>query len=309
MTKEDYYRYLAIIIFSALIISMWCGLGKCTQPADGPGGSCYTHEDYTQEKYGSGATAYYVFIPNNPGITNPVPMVVFLHGLYGTMPSVYIKWIEHITKKGNIVVFPVYQTPTSMISSRIFLKNIIKSVKDVIDKYSQVIDTTRLAIVGHSAGGLLTANLIATAERNDLPMFKAAMCVAPGKTPMFGFEDLSDIPPETYLLIIAGDSDFMVGIKDAMTIFKKTSQVVNRNYILTQTDLPNLAYHFAALAMIGMLDNIDYYCYWKLFDALCDAAFYDDLNREYCLDDTLQQRFMGEKSNGEPYKELIITLP
>lgn len=53
-------------------------------------------------------------------------------------------------------------------------------------------------------------------------------------------------------------------------------------------------------------DTFDYYCLWKLFEALTDAAFYGK-NWEYALDNTPQQRYMGKWSNGVPVKELIVT--
>jgi hypothetical protein len=51
---------------------------------------------------------------------------------------------------------------------------------------------------------------------------------------------------------------------------------------------------------------MDYYSTWKLFDALTDYAFYG-INKEYCLDNTPEQRFMGLWSDGTPVKELIVT--
>jgi dienelactone hydrolase len=53
------------------------------------------------------------------------------------------------------------------------------------------------------------------------------------------------------------------------------------------------------------LNALDYYGLWKLFDGLCDAAFYGK-NREYALGNTPQQRFMGKWSDGLPVKELLV---
>jgi hypothetical protein len=57
---------------------------------------------------------------------------------------------------------------------------------------------------------------------------------------------------------------------------------------------------------IPAINALDYYGVWKLFDGLCDAAFFGK-NREYALGDTSQQRFMGKWSDGVPVKELVIT--
>lgn len=55
-----------------------------------------------------------------------------------------------------------------------------------------------------------------------------------------------------------------------------------------------------------IVNALDFYGTWKLFDGLTDAAFYAK-NREYALGNTPQQRFMGVWSDGVPVKELKIT--
>jgi pimeloyl-ACP methyl ester carboxylesterase len=54
------------------------------------------------------------------------------------------------------------------------------------------------------------------------------------------------------------------------------------------------------------INALDYYGLWKLFDGLCDAAFFGK-NREFALGNTPQQRFMGKWSDGVPVKELLVT--
>jgi hypothetical protein len=52
-------------------------------------------------------------------------------------------------------------------------------------------------------------------------------------------------------------------------------------------------------------NTLDWYCYWKLLDALCDAAFKGQ-NREYALGDTEQQKFMGTWSDGKAVRTLKV---
>ena len=54
------------------------------------------------------------------------------------------------------------------------------------------------------------------------------------------------------------------------------------------------------------IDALDFYAYWKLFDALTDCAFYGK-NREFALGNTPQQRFMGTWSDRTPVQELVVT--
>ncbi|MCX6664133.1 MAG: hypothetical protein NTZ75_07790 [Euryarchaeota archaeon] len=54
------------------------------------------------------------------------------------------------------------------------------------------------------------------------------------------------------------------------------------------------------------VNAMDYYATWKLFDALIDYAFYGT-NKDYCLGNTPEQRFMGLWSRGTSVRELKIT--
>ena len=51
--------------------------------------------------------------------------------------------------------------------------------------------------------------------------------------------------------------------------------------------------------------TVDYYGFWKLFDALTDAAF-KNKNRRYALGNPPEQRFMGRWSDGTQVREPTI---
>jgi hypothetical protein len=145
--------------------------------------------------------------------------------------------------------------------------------------------------------------------------------------------DMKKIPAETLLLAVAGDRDTLVGKTDALRIFRESVMVSpeNKNFVLVVSDAhgtPSLiASHLAPVApdldydtsqgsairrplprVRGvMIDAMDYYCFWKLFDGLCDAAFYGT-DRQYALGNTPEQRYMGRWSDGTAVKELQITV-
>src|SRR5262245_4974237 len=76
-----------------------------SQPKEGPGGSAYAHAALTKHRYRQGAQEYWLFEPAKPK-PESVPVVVFLHGWGAMNPLLYGGWIEHLVKRGNIVVFP-----------------------------------------------------------------------------------------------------------------------------------------------------------------------------------------------------------
>lgn len=342
------------------------------QPASGPGGADYRHRDVTAASYGGGRTQFWLFEPANP-TPKEAPVIVFSHGWGGVEPAPYRAWIDHIVRRGNIVVYPRFQTDNRT-PPREFTLNAIAAVRAALDVLRNdpnrvPADLGRFALVGHSIGGALSANLAALAARAGLPPPRAVMSVGPGKTwnltrlIAFPLEDLSAVPRDTLLLAVAGDRDRIARDVDARRIYHETTQVPphNKNLVLVASDYygspPLEAHHFAPLARSGaaapqtsegrrpgvlrerlaerraargdIVDNrlpdardedelpdvaiatatapdaLDFYAFWKLFDALTDAAFYGR-NREYALGNTPQQRYMGAWSDGRPVRELIV---
>jgi len=327
-----------------------------TQPATGPGGKQYVHAKVTKNRYGTGNQEYWIFEPDTPKPSS-APLLVFIHGWGGMNPLYYGAWLDHLVKRGNIVVYPRYQA-TLLTPVRDFLPSTLGAIKDAITRLQTERghvkpDLNKFAVVGHSVGGLLSASVAALAKDSNLPQVRAVMAVEPGITEApinIPLADLKKIPAETLLLAVAGDQDTLVRDTDAKRIYYESTQVsaANKDFVLMITDAhgtPSLmASHRAPTAMDRSYDNgegvsgtpgnpgrvgnsssrqngdsndsrrlqtmmvnaLDYYGTWKLFDALCDAAFYGK-NREYALGNTTQQRFMGRWSDGVPVKELKIT--
>lgn len=346
--------------FGWVVCGVWlfCGMNlqvmagaptPATQPAEGPGGAGGAEVKYKKvvgKSYGAGGQAYWIFLPGDVGKDKEavvLPVIVFCHGWGALEPAPYGAWIDHLVQRGNIVIFPMYQA--SMVTPpEEFLPNTIAAVKSA--KLELEKDTTRirpdwekLALAGHSVGGVLVANLAALSAKAQLPVPKAVLSVEPGKTWPKGtratvkLEDLSQIPAGTLLLTVVGDSDKVVLEVDAKRIFKETTQIPaeNKNYIRMRSDthgVPELrASHYFPLASNGkyrlgpgaapekdevtrdkqirQCDTLDYYGTWKLLDGLTDTAFFGT-NREYALGNTAQQRFMGKWSDGVAVRELEV---
>lgn len=330
-----------------------------SQPASGPGGKQYAHTSVTKNRYGKGGQEYWIFEPDAPKPAT-APVVVFLHGWGGMNPMYYGAWIDHLVKRGDIVIYPRYQA-SLLTSIQEFTPNTLTAIKGAIERLQTEPghvkpDLNKFATVGHSMGALLAASVAALASESGLPRVTAVMSVEPGITEApisFPLADLKKLPAETLLLAVAGDQDTLVGTSDAKRIYKESTRVPasNKDYVMMVSDsrgTPELqASHRAPTAYnndydsgegIGggpaetsdragglptrrvdgpqvrgrerietmMVNALDFYGTWKLFDGLCDAAFYGK-NREYALGNTPQQRFMGVWSDGVPVKELKIT--
>jgi dienelactone hydrolase len=353
--------FLIFVLFALTIFSSQNPTPP-SQPATGPGGKQYVHASVTKNRYGHGGEEYWIFEPDNPKPA-AAPLIVFLHGWGGINPLYYGAWIDHLVKRGNIVVYPRYQA-SLLTPIQQFTPNTLAAIKDAIARLKAEPghvkpDLSKFATVGHSVGGLLAANVAALASESGLPRVSAVMSVEPGITEApinIPLADLKKIPPETLLLAVAGDQDTLVRDYDAKRVYNESTRVpaANKDYVTLVSDshgLPGLqASHRAPTAFdmaydsgegIGggpaeivsgsdragglptrridgrrserrdrletmMVNALDFYGTWKLFDGLCDAAFYGK-NREYALGNTPQQRFMGVWSDGVPVKELKVT--
>ncbi|HEU4765859.1 MAG TPA: alpha/beta fold hydrolase [Pyrinomonadaceae bacterium] len=346
---------LSLVLFSLTILSAQRATPP-VQPATGPGGKEYLHAAVTKNRYGTGNDEYWIFEPASPTPTT-APVIVFIHGWGGMNPLYYGAWLDHLVKRGNIVIYPRYQA-SLLTPIKDFMPSALGAIKNAVERLQTERthvkpDLNKFAVVGHSVGGLLAANVAALASESKLPQVRAVMSVEPGITedPInIPLADLKKIAAETLLLSVAGDQDTLVRDTDAKRVYYESTTVpaANKDYVLMVTDThgaPSLqASHRAPTAMDRSYDNgegvgggpanpdrvgnsstwqngrssqerrletmmvnaLDYYGTWKLFDALCDAAFYGK-NREYALGNTPKQRFMGVWSDGVAVKELKVT--
>lgn len=295
-----------------------------TQPATGPGGVERAYPNWRSERVGDRPTGYWLFEPldaSGAPPTEPVPLVIFLHGFTAVDPDFYGAWIDHIVRGGAVVVFPFYQTlnPLTLRPSE-YLANAQTAIADAVERLGQSgrarIDSARTAVVGHSAGGVLAVNYAATAAANGLPAPIALMPVEPGGcrgcssdlSGRFGIslEDLSTLDPSIRAIVVAGDADGVVGTEPARHIWESMTSLApgNRDYVLIRSDAhgrPALrANHLMPLdAPFGSVDALDWYGAWKLLDGLLACAF-DGAGCADALGGTPFQTFMGVWSDGTP---------
>ncbi len=267
------------------------------QPESGPGGKDYKYQ-YVKSSYyvpeNNQNYQFWIFEPDSVE-KDTLPVIVFIHGWSAITPKLYTDFIYHIVKKGNIVIFPGYQK-NAFVPPRSFTDNLIKSLQYAFNELNTgghfFPDYERFAITGHSMGGILSANLANRCDSLGFPKPKAVMCQEPGD----GDNNVSE-------------DDKVVGSADADSIYELISHIPheNKDFITVRTDTygePDLIADHSAPTN-SELDAIDFYCFWKLFDALTDAAFYGK-NREYALGNTPEQRFMGLWSDGTPVKEPLV---
>jgi acetyl esterase/lipase len=228
-------RLLSIFLSHTLLATI-CAAEKPfapSQPATGPGGSDYRHAAVRQNKYGQGGTEFHLFEPAEP-VPVEAPVVVFLHGWTAIDPWLYGAWIEHLTKRGNIVIHCRYQE-SALTPPALFTSNCVAAVRAALEELAKAghvkPDTGRFAIAGHSVGGLLTVNLAAVCAEHGLPEPRALLSVQPGRSLQVGrgfgvpMEHLAKLPENALLLCVTGERDHVCGEADARRILAESTAI------------------------------------------------------------------------------------
>ena len=294
-----------------------------TQPEHGPGGSDYKHAQVVGKSYGKGPTAYWIYEPAEP-TPKTAPLVVFNHGWLLHVPGAYAAWTDHLVKRGNIVVYPAYQDSLFTAADQ-FTPNAIRGVLDAIQELQSGRhvrpELDKFAIVGHSAGGVIAADMAVRAKDAGLPAPKALMIVEPGRgnfggKPNLPIDDYTKIPTNLLMLVVVGER-YQLGtdVWPAKLIFSQAPLPPTAKHFITirgdRHGQPALiSDHMAACGKWGSrrpkeVDAVDYYGHWKPFDALCESAF-NGRHRTRTLGNAPEQRYMGRWSDGVPVRELVV---
>ncbi len=211
------------------------------QPPQGPGGADYKISEVVKRGIGTASAGTYVFHGAGPA-AEPRPVAVFLHSWGAVNPGIYGGWIDHLARKGYLVLFPRFQdvnrSRPADASER--AATLIKSTLEALaDDEAAKPDLNRVAYIGHSAGVLIALNLAADATANEIPAPKLIMGLMPGgiasneKERGIMLRDLSTIDPSTLLITMSGDRDYLPSDRASRLILKEASAIpVNRKLFM-----------------------------------------------------------------------------
>ncbi len=305
------------------------------QPASGPGGSDYSHNSVIFSDHTSflNPNGYWLFEPDAPK-PDTANLVVFNHGYGVWNPGPYGQWIEHLVRKGNIVVFPKYQASDASAPSG-YTPAMVNGITDAITELQTGAGRVRprlenFTVIGHSYGGVLSSNIAMEYASYGLPKPAAIVLCQPGDGGFSGgrLASYANMDTSYNMLIIVGDGDAVVGNTFAREIMDSTSiPTTHKNYVTHFADnygAPNIqASHNEPLAKNNTYDGgtmgtvitggyiaskedaVDYYCYWKLADALMNCTYYG-VDCQYAFGDTPEQRNMGKWSDSSEVVKLVI---
>ncbi len=338
MIKKKSISKIILATFGVIPISgsdSFSQISSPPQPTSGPGGSNYIHQSVTKNKYGSGGTAYWLYEPANPK-PDSANVIIFNHGWGALNPACYGKWIEHLVRKGNLIIFPKWQYDLNTFP-QYFTPNATTAVKDAVNELAGNNHVKpryyNTAYIGYSFGGVISANLAILADSAGIPAPKALLVCNGGNGGTQGslLPTYSDMP-DIKLLIISGENDVVVADTFGRMLFDSTMMVnpLFKNHITQYYDghgSPVIeATHNEPISWdsaywssdffdnnwvvnasygVSKSDAVDFFCYWKFADAIADCAFYGT-NCQYVFCKTPEEKFMGNWSDNIPVKELFV---
>jgi acetyl esterase/lipase len=203
------------------------------QPKSGPGGADYVAEEVRKRAVGRASAATFVFHVAAPA-AEPRPVIVFLHAWGAANPQVYGGWIEHLARKGYLVLYPRFQEVgrTRPADATANAASLVKeALAELASDAEARPDLNRVALIGHTAGSPIAANLAALAKTEGLPVPKLVFWVMPGgiasdpKSRGVQLTDLSQIDPATVLVTMIGDREFRAADAAAKRLLREASEV------------------------------------------------------------------------------------
>jgi hypothetical protein len=191
-------------------------------------------------------------------------------------------------------------------------------------------DPSRFALIGHSAGGNLAAQIAAIAAdpHADLPVPQALVIAMPGEIVPTRQPALSSITASTLMIVMVGEEDILVGDLRARQIFAQATSipVSRKRYILFRSDRhgnpPLIAEHTAPSGAHPRLDNgeglfrafqlslaevnaLDRAGFWRMADLTIETSFKGKTLDEAIRDEE-QFKHLGFWSDGRKVTQPIV---
>ena len=319
-------------VWALLFVSTTAFAQTFQQPAIGPGSATYQHDSVLFHNYAETEEGFWLFEPAKP-TPKTTNLIVFIHGYGGFNPMIYGQWIKHLVRQGNTVIYPRYQKNVFSPKPQKFSPNVITGILTAlktIETGDKHIPTNKdeICIVGHSYGGIVGAEITANWKKYKIPKPKGIFLCAPGTGPFKAgrLDSYAGLPTDLKLLVMVNENDYIVGDEMGVKIFETATNTPYRNLIRQQTDSENgisaghnesycvdeafdsghLNYTAKKALRITKTNAVDYYGYWKLFDALIDCSR-NGQHCEYAFGNTTQQRSLGVVEGGSLKKLEVIT--
>ncbi len=285
--------------------------GPISRPASGYGkdGDFEVAEiDFPSPEYTGKDVA--IFYPK--GTTTPRPTIFYAHGFGGENKASWMGIFNFIAKKGYTVVFAPYPTLGVSIDERY---NVMwTSFQAAVKNYPDLIDSTKVGFLGHSFGGGAAIELgyKAFVENGWGENGRFIFTLAPWYAYQITDAQLQSFPANTKFIAQVYDDDVINDHRMAIDIFKNINiPDSEKDFILVKKSVVE-GYTYTAghdlPSSTKAYDAYDYYCLYRLLDALMDYSFNgNETAKNVALGNGSKEQITLPSYNGKALTPLEVT--
>jgi hypothetical protein len=257
-----------------------------------------------------------VHLPVSASVEAPVPVVFFAHANDVGDPESYRGLIDHLTSRGMALVFSPYMVGTEKHRDR--YRALWSGFEAAAEAYRDVLDLTRLGVVGHSYGAGAVPHLIHRAV--GAAGWGGAGAFAVLLAPWFAMEvtpaQLAALPEGVKILVQVYEDDTANDPRIAIALFHAFGVPADdKSFVLVQSDrwrdcdLPAVHTVPQSTGLRARDDALDERAVYRLVDALAAAAFENDaVGRRVALGHGRPEPLeMGAWPDGVLVKPLVST--
>jgi hypothetical protein len=263
-------------------VSVCLAANPPSQPETGAGGRDYITTEVVKKAIGDYKNTTLVFYSPKTS-AEPRSVVVFFHAWGAINPAVYGGWIDHLVRKGHVVLWPRYQDvgqTGASAASDIAFESLNKAFELLKSDPEIKLDLQKMAYIGHLAGAGVAANMAVRATQTGLPAPRVIYAAIPGGlaaeakpqevqgakgkpvSPSRGIplSDMSVLPASTFLISAIGDREHQASERTTRRLFReaKNIPIVNKVLLRVQSDDHGFPVHTANLVAPGSyLDAYD----------------------------------------------------